>query len=70
VLIGKVDPASTHNNQIQTRQIVLLESKALPDQSLNPVSVNGPLQNFFCYRCPQTCVGPAIGQKKNGKAAI
>lgn len=68
--IGKVYPASTHNNQIQTRQIVLLESETLPDQSLDPVSVNGPLQNFFCHRCPQACIHLAISQKQNGKTAV
>lgn len=68
--IGKVNSASTHYNQIQTRQIVLLESETLPDQSLDPISVNGPLQNFFGYRCSQACIHLAISQKQDGKTAV
>lgn len=70
MLIGKVDSASTHNHQIQARQIVLLVSEALPDQSFDQVSVYGPLQNFFCNRCSQAGIGTAINQEKNGKAVI
>jgi len=68
--IGKVYSASTHNNQIQTRQIVLPESETLPDQSLDPISVDGPLQYLFGYRCSQACIHIAISQKQNGKTAV
>lgn len=49
---------------------MLLVSETLPDQTFNPVSVNGPLQNLFCHRCSQAGIGLAIGPEQYGEAAI
>jgi hypothetical protein len=43
------DTPTAHYNQIQSGQLFLPESKALPDNPFYPVSVDGPFQYFFRY---------------------
>lgn len=58
------------NHKIQARQLLLPESKTLPDNPLDPISVNRSFQDFFCYCCSEAGMGLAIGQKQHGKISI
>jgi len=59
-----------HNDQVETLQLDLVMTKAFPDQTLETITINRPVQLFLCNGQAQSRLPTIITVRKDCKPFI